>query len=280
VAGARSIAENVAVYEIAEPSPLPARPNLPGTVVLRATPDEAIDAAAADFLIHAVNCVRSFGDFHLAIATDAGVEPLLRRLMYDPSSRDLPWSRVHLWLLDELICPDGSASDRATALDELVVQPSGIPSNQVHAINTSEQSPEDAYEAQIREHLGWREKGHDRLDCVLFGVDDHFSSFIRNKGPGVNSTPADRLVATIQDGSERRRVTMTARLVDAARLIGVVALGEQCRPILTVAIARDATMMHPHDPRQILFANKAPLGGELRWYLDSAACPGAGGLKS
>ena len=264
------------MYEILDPSPLPSRPDLPGTVVLRATVDEAIDAAAADLFIHAVNCVRTFGDFHIAMAANAGAEPLLRRLMYDPGCRDLPWTRTHVWLVDESIAPAGATDSRAAALHELVVLPSGIPPNQVHLIDTAAQAPDTLYEAQIREQLGWREKGHDRLDYVLLGIDGA-ARRADSRGPGGH----ERLATVIDEASEgsvQKRVIMTARLVSAARFVGVVAFGASCRGLLSAAIAKDPSGIHPEDPRRVLFSPRGPVGGELRWYLDSAACPGVGGL--
>jgi len=277
VASEVPIAENVAVYEIADPSPLPSRPNLPGTVILRATADEAIDAAAADFLIHAVNCVRSFGDFHLAIAACEGVEPLLRRLMYDPACRDLPWNRAHLWLLDELIDNPRTSPRRAGTLREMVVIPSGIPENQVHEIDPASDAPDSAYEAQIREHLGWREKGHDRLDYVLLGADP---SATLAGNPGGRDTPSERLVAEFAESDGARRVTMTPKTVGASRFIGVVALGASSRALLSAATARQSDSLHPDDPRQLLYSSRPPVGGELRWYLDSPACHAQSGASA
>ncbi len=261
------------MYEIADPAPLPSRPDLPGTVVLRATADEAIDAAAADLMIHAVNCARSFGDFHVAVATGPGAEPLLRRLMYDPACRELPWQRVHLWLLDELFDPSPGAERRAADFRELVVIPSGIPENQVHEIDPTLSEPDAAYEARIREHLGWREKGHDRLDYVLIGADADGPWPTGSARPGRES---QRLVAVLEESGSPRRISMTRRLVAASRFVGVMALGERARPFLRSAAARDATRLHPDDPRRLLLDRTPPVGGELRWYMDTHACPGAG----
>ncbi len=196
--------------------------------------------------------------------------------MYDPGCRDLPWSRAHVWLVDESIAPGESSDTRAAALHELVVLPSGIPLNQVHVIDTAAEAPDALYEAQIREHLGWRAKGHDRLDYVLLGGDG-VPRCAESRGAG----GTDRLATVVDEdsgGSVRKRVMMTARLVSASRFVGVVALGTSCRGLLSAAIAKDPSGIHPEDPCRVLFSPRGPVGGELRWYMDSAACPGVGGL--
>ena len=86
-----------------EPAPVP--PRLPGRVVVGSGADEAIDALAAELLLHAVNCVRAFGDFQLALSGGSTPLPLYERLMYDPQYRELPWRRTHLWIVDERRVP-------------------------------------------------------------------------------------------------------------------------------------------------------------------------------
>lgn len=258
--------------------PLPERPGLPGTVVLRATADEVLDAAAADLLIQAHNCVRSFGDFHLAVGLGAGSEPLLRRLMYDPACRDLPWKRTHLWLADDVGLPEADERRTSTALRELVVEPSDIPPEQTHLIDPTRADADRSYEATLREHLGWREKGHDRLDCVLLGLGATASDLLGDlpaQDPADRSEP--RLVRTLRGSSGASLVTMTIRLVRAARLIAVVGLGEACRTGVGAAVSAVRLRGAVADAaRQFPTAGILPSGGELRWYLDSAACPRTG----
>ena len=69
-------------------------PRLPGRSVRRPSVDSATDALLADLFIHATNCVRAFGDFHLAVSAGEEIEPALMRLMYDPGFREFPWTRT------------------------------------------------------------------------------------------------------------------------------------------------------------------------------------------
>lgn len=290
------------MIELEDASPPPPKPRLPGVVVVRATPDGVLDAAAADFLVQANNCVRSFGDFHLAISM-TGTEALLRRLMYDPALRDLPWKRTHLWMVDEWDVPADDPRRLFPLLQQLVVDPSDIPPGQVHAIPVAadaagsggrgEESPAAAYEAMLREVLGWREKGHDRLDCVLLGgpgsasvqpFQETNTGTLRTEHPAPGADDdvphaGERLVRVLPGRSlaaDVDLVTMTARMLRGSRLVSVVAMGAEHRGLV------ERASQAPRGPRrgesddaarEFPRSGLVPLAGELRWYLDAEACP-------
>ncbi|TVQ34379.1 MAG: hypothetical protein EA376_00235 [Phycisphaeraceae bacterium] len=155
-------------YEL---EPLPAAPDLPGVVVVRRGVDDLIDAIASDLVIHAHNCVRAFGDFHLALSGGPAAEPLYMRLMTDPSYRNLPWRRTHLWLVEERRVGFEDERSAFRRIRETIVDHSGIPPEQTHPIFPLADDADERYEAELRETLGWREKGHDRLDFALLTVD-------------------------------------------------------------------------------------------------------------
>lgn len=244
------------------------RPKLPGSVVVRETADEVIDAVAADLYFQALACVRAFGDFHLALSGGSTPEPLYRRLMYDPPYRELPWKRTHLWIVDERRVGFDDARSNFKMIQETIADHSDIPGDQVHPIFALSETADADYERELQEHLGWREKGHDRLDYVLLGMgeDGHTASLfprspalddggrlvLSNGGPFV--TPPDR-------------ITMTFRMLNAARFLAILVLGERKR----AAVERVASGQERVEDLPVLGIR--PLAGEQRWYLDRAACP-------
>jgi 6-phosphogluconolactonase/glucosamine-6-phosphate isomerase/deaminase len=229
-------------------------------------------------MVHATNCVRTFGDFHLAVQATTDLEPLFIRLMYDPATREFPWKRTHLWLVDE--SPGG---ERARVVREAVVEPSDIPIEQFHPMPTGPasagafeggggDSAEVAYERDLREQLGWREKGHDRLDFVLLSLDEG--------GPVVRTLPpadAGRLVQAMS-GANVPGICLTVPFLNASRFLAVVAYGERLRSVVgTLAQTwRDLPRGARSKPDGIhpLGLRLRPVGGELRWYLDLAATCG------
>ncbi|MBC7772344.1 MAG: 6-phosphogluconolactonase [Pyrinomonadaceae bacterium] len=287
-------------YEIES---LPPAPGLTGSVVVRASADELVDAIAADFLVHAINCIRTFGDFHVALSGGSTPIPFYQRLMYDPSYRAIPWQRAHLWIVDERRVPFDDDRSNFRSISEIIVDHSGIPSEQVHPIFAQAPDADTAYEALLRETLGWREPGHDRLDYVLLGMgsDGHTASLFPNSGAlkeelremqlrnqqlsgarvegsakkgDVPKDPGGRLVR-INSGENVTppdRVTMTLRLLNASRFIAVMVTGKSKREMLKKVVAAPK-LVPPELIEEIPILGIRPLAGELRWYVDSEACP-------
>lgn len=293
--------------------PRPTRPNLPGTVIVRDGPDTVIDAIAADLMVHAANCVRAFGDFHLALSGGSTPLPLYERLMIDPRYRDLPWSRTHLWIVDERRVGFDDERSNFKHISEILSDHSGIPAEQIHPMFAQSDEADAAYERTLREVLGWRERGQDRLDFVLLGMgaDGHTASLFPRSAAlmaelnaAAGSADSQRLVR-INTGPQvvpPDRVTMTLRLLNASRFIGLMVTGEGKRA--TLARVRDAIGagspdrtatergaapkdlasgpaeegdLRPAPSREatadLPVLGIRPIGGVQRWYLDFAACP-------
>ncbi len=214
-------------------------PRLPGRSVRRSSVDLATDALLADLFLHATNCVRAFGDFHLAVSAVEEIEPALMRLMYDPGFRDFPWSRTRLWMVDEVDVPIDDPRCRSTRLVETIVACSGIPEAQFVPLTCLE-GPRP-YEARMREHLEWRERGQDRIDCCLF---------------------ATRPAGDIEAFEARAGAVLDDAFIRSARLISVL-----------VSEPRDSISLLEGWAR----SNRdriVPLGGDLVWYLGDRDDPG------
>lgn len=229
--------------------PEPTLPDLPGKVIVRASRDEVIDAVAADLLFQALACSRSFGDFHFAASGGPDPAPLYRRLMYDPQLREFPWTRTHLWLTQESRTSASDPQSRFASVAGWLMEHSGIPSGQVHPIPGAEPDAARLYEDELQETLQWREKGHDRLDYALLTLDC----------AGTLGGTDDRLVFQSEE-----LVSITPRLVTACRFVAVFATGSGARARIAELLGED---------RRGLARRLAPIGGELRWYLDRDACP-------
>jgi hypothetical protein len=223
-------------------------PRLPGRAVVRPSMDAAFEAAAADLFLQAHACVQSFGEFHLAMGYGPLEHRMVVRLMTDPNYRDLPWSRTHLWSLGEPRVAVGDERHSHTHLRELIVDASGMPEDQAHAIQAHLPDADARYEAELREHLGRRVPGHDRLDCVMLSPEP----------AGLRGTedPLGRLVGVGGDG----RVRLTTRTLRGARFLMVLAVGHDAAPLVRAAAESAGAV------------GIAPDGGEMRWYLDHRAC--------
>lgn len=246
----------------------PEAPSLPGTCMLRRDVDEVTYAIAADLLIHANNCVRAFGDFHLALSGGSTPMPLYARLMTDPAFRMFPWNRTHIWIVDDRCVEPHDDRSNYKHIHEYFADHSGIPASNLHPMPVMEHDGDVRYERELQQTLAWREKGHDRLDFVLLGMgDDGHTASLFPHSPALDS--ADRLI-TFNRGpavTPPDRMTMTYRLINASRFIAVMVTGaKKAQTIAQVA-------GHGASPRDLPILGIKPLGGTLRWYLDHDACP-------
>lgn len=261
----------------------PPAPQLTGTAIVRRDVDTMVDALAADLFIHAHNCVRTFGDFHLALSGGSTPIALYRRLMIDPQYRDLPWSRTHLWIVDERRVPFDDERSNYKMINEFLGDHSGIPPEQVHPMFALADDADEQYQATLREVLGWREKGHDRLDFVLLGMggDGHTASLFP-QSPALLDTLEGRSTELVRINAGPKvtppdRVTMTLPLINASRFIAVMVSGEGKRAALERVQASVRKTAKAETAATLPILGVVPVGGgaggELRWYLDQAACP-------
>ncbi len=237
------------IYDIA-PGPTP--PPLPGSVIVREDFDDLVHAIAADILVHAYACVRAFGNFHLALAGGADLEVVYQRLMIDPAFRPLPWRRTHLWVVRDV--PGEEEQTAWGMIGPTLADHTGMPTSQAHPIRPHLPDAAERYERALQEALEWREPGHDRLDYALLALDEEVS---RADPPAA----ANRLVA--RGGANGHSwVGLTRRMINGARFVGVVCRGREAQEQIERLLPEETPL------------GLAPLGGELRWYLDGEACGG------
>ncbi|HLP83455.1 MAG TPA: 6-phosphogluconolactonase [Phycisphaerales bacterium] len=251
--------EDKPTYDLVGGNP-PKLPSLPGGVVMRSDRDAVHDALLADIAVHARNCIRTFGDFQLAISFSPAIVPIVRRMMTDPLYREFPWSRTRVWLVDEVIVSEDDPQHRGSIMEGLVVEGSGMPREQAHRIDVSRPDAAAAYASTLREHLGWREKGQDRLDVVLVEqlADGSWSGV-------VDSQDTHELVVTTPVRSDApARVCLSGAAVRSARLLAIIATGKQAA----------AGINHWRGSFSVRKSGVVPMieSAEVRWYVDYDAC--------
>ena len=245
-------------------------PRLRGRVEARHDAEEVFDALASDLMMQALNCVGKTGAFHLALSGGKTPFPFYEKLMVDPRYRGIPWGQTHLWMVDERRIGFDSDLNNYRHIHEILVEHSGIKAENVHPMPVEDATPDVTYERALREALGRRPEGQQRLDFVMLGMGDNghtASLFPHTEVLKVR----DRLVG-LCDGSTVTpppRITLTYPAINAARHVAVLVLGAAKGPMLRrVAAGAD-------DYLELPILGIEPLGGNLRWYVDRAACDAA-----
>ena len=226
---------------------------LGGRAVVRDTPDELVDAIAADLRFQAISCARAWGEFHLVLAAARELEPLYRRLMYDPPLRDIPWDRTHIWVASE----DAGGSS-ARSLGELIVEHADLPASHFHGFAIGLPNAAADYERELMRSLMQRESGHHRPDMALLAVREH-APLHAPVHASLHLSSGDGLAGLGAEPGEPA-FAITTRCVRGARLVSILCTGAQRGAAIASSRARGGV---------------APLAAELRWYLDAPAAEGA-----
>ena len=244
-------------------------PPLPGKIVSREDSEGVFSALSADLLLHSLNCVNTFGNFHVALSGGTTPMPLYNQLMYDPRYRAIPWEKTHLWIVDERHVPFDNELSNFRQIKEIIVDHTDIPADHVHPMQTSLADPAADYEKTYLKVLSSRPKGQNRLDFVLLGMGDngHTASLF----PHTPVLEEQTRFVDVCEGptvTPPARITLTYPAINAARFVAVLVLGEKKTAMLhQVATGQDTYQALP-------IKGIHPISGEFVWYVDRAACEG------
>ena len=252
---------------------------LTGSTHIAESADQLYDDLASAVITSAFAAIRSRGAFHLALSGGRTPEPFYMRLVIDPRYRVMPWSMTHVWQVDERRVPADDEQSNMKMIREVLVDHVSIRGRQVHAIDALADDAATRYEAALREVIAEEVVGQTkipRLDFVLLGMgaDGHTASLFprspaladRQRWIVTNDGPPE-----VPGGLAGARLTMTYPLLNAARKVVVLVTGQD----KTETLRRVADHLRDHGPDAealpITAVQPQPYGGELVWYLDSAA---------
>lgn len=243
---------------------------LAGEVVVQQDVEALIDRLSDELTVWGIACVRERGVFHLALSGGSTPRRLFKTLLIDPGARRLPWSRTHVWQVDERCVADDDERRNMRTIQHELLDHVPIDPARVHPMPVGDDLGAGAYEREIRQTIGESEPtGVPRLDVALLGMGDdgHTASLF----PHTPALRADRDLVVFNDGESiappRQRMTMTYRLINAARWIVPLVTGEAKRGALQrVAMAGGV------DP-SLPMTGIAPSheDGRMTWHLDLAA---------
>jgi len=181
-------------------------------------PEAVARRAAALIAQRARAAVLARGRFLLALS--GGTTPT--RMLELLADEDLPWSRTHVFQVDERIAP---ASDRARNLTQLrtkLLDHVGLPEKQLHALPVEEAdlAAATARYARTLQEIAGKLPVLDFIHLGL-GADGHTASLV--PGDSVLDSRNDVAVTGVYQG--HRRMTFTYQVLDRARLILWVVIG-------------------------------------------------------
>lgn len=168
------------------------------------------------------SAVRRRGAATLALSGGSTAPPMIDVLV----ALDLPWPDVEVWQVDERIRPDGHPARNANQL-------AGLPCR-VHLMPVT---AGDRRAAARRYASGLPE----RFDVIHLGLGDdgHTASWPPGRPEVVTS---GRAVEIVDDFNGHDRMTLTGRVVNAARVRLVLTSGASKRPMVERWLLRDGSL--------------------------------------
>lgn len=188
-------------------------------------PTEVARYAAGVIAAAAWQAVQRRGQFRLAVS--GGTTPLP---MFDELTRlEVPWSRIHLFQVDERVAPLGDPARNLTALDSHLIRFVPLPADQVHRMPVEAIDRVDAaalYAEQLR-RVGGNPPVLDLIHLGL-GSDGHTASLV--PGDLVLEATSDVALTGMYQG--HRRMTLTFPVLARARAILWVVSGDEKRQMV------------------------------------------------
>ena len=235
-----------------------------------ATPADLFEAAAEDFVEQATGAVQARGRFTAALSGGSTPKGLFQVLSSKDHDR-LPWDRMFFFWGDERhVSPEDPESNyrmaRETLLSKVPIPEQNI--FRVPAEDSDANRAAEKYEGTLKQFFAPPAGQFPQFDLVLLGMgpDGHTASlFPQTKG----LQEKQRLViANWVEKFSTDRITFTAPLLNAARVVEFLVAGSDKAPALREVLEGNAS--------PDLYPSKMirPVNGKLVWMVDQAAAAG------
>jgi 6-phosphogluconolactonase len=202
-----------------------------------------------------------------AVAISGGSTPraMHRLLSTQPYRSTIPWSKVHLFWVDERLVPaDDPASNYGAARQDLLDRVP-LPSGHIHPMTLSDNpsSAASAYQRQLQNFFGRKEGGFPLFDLIILGIgaDGHTASIFPTDRSALETSS---WVVAVKGGKPNvDRLTLSAPVLNRARCVAFLVAGRNKAEVVKKVLEDEnaglpATRIHP-------------IEGRLLWLLDREA---------
>lgn len=234
--------------------------------LVSAWPEELIAKLAHDIEAAAVQAVRRFGQFHLALSGGSSPIALFEQLV--SAHYGFPWAHTHLWLVDERCVPLWDPESNFQGLQTHLLQHVRVPYYNVHPMPVrlhqrlcaDEDQGAQAYAEEISALVT-----NGSFDLVLLGMgtDGHTASLFPQSPTGLDGEQL--VVLTNSPSRPHQRMSLSLPLINRARKVAVLVMGRLKREI-TMLVSRVG-----HEPKKWPISGVLPASGQLVWYMDYEA---------
>jgi 6-phosphogluconolactonase len=238
---------------------------VPGLLIATPSADEVAREAASRIAKALREAVRARGRATLALSGGETPRATYTRLA---AEADVPWPSIDVLWVDERAVPPDHARSNYRLAKETLLDAAHVPGDHVHRMHGDAKDltvSATEYEAVLRARTVGQAVGVPILDVVVLGVGDdgHTASLFPGE-PEVDLQ--DELVVAVAAKKDREaRLTLTAPVLIAARVMFVLAVGAKKTPALERAWAVSGT--RSETPARIARECR----GNVVWVIDKSA---------
>jgi len=236
--------------------------------IVRVANAEALaDRAAAEFIAAAHEAVMQRGAFYAAVSGGKTPRLFFERLARPDIASQIPWEKTYLFWADERCVPPGSDDSNYALAAATFLAAVPIPAEQIYRVYGEYDDcvrSADVYETAIQDAFDLAEGQIPCFDLIVLGLgrDGHIASLLPHD-VGVSAT--DNLTWPVYQESGFDRVTLTAPVLQHARILLVLAAGDEKAAIVQTIFSSppDAARY----PAHLLW----PVMDRVLWLIDEAA---------
>lgn len=229
------------------------------------TADDLSRATAEYIISTAEESIAAVGRFSIALSGGSTPEKLFILLATSEYKDRMPWRNTFIFWGDERYVPMNDKSNNAHVAMELLLSHVDIPVANLFPVPVNispATNAAKAYEKSLKDFFGERLP---EFDLILLGIGENAHTASLFPHTAVIHDQTDWVAAVYVDEVKMYRITMTAALINAARNVVFLAVGDGKASVIKTVLTAD---YNPDKyPAQLI----SPVNGNLYWYLDKKA---------
>ena len=213
------------------------------TVLVHPDKPSLASAAAARLVTRLIDVLAAKDEAHLVLTGGTIGIGMLAEAAGLPATGAVDWDRVHLWWGDERFVPAADPDRNDLQAREALLDKLSLRADHVHAMPASDgldgedaQAAAERYAAELARHAP---EGADapEFDVLLLGMgpDGHIASLFPEH-PGVYETEPSVIPVHNSPKPPPNRISLTFRVVQAAREVWVIAAGSEKAKVTALAL--------------------------------------------
>lgn len=233
-----------------------------------------LSTAVADLFVKvSQEAVKKKGRFTVALTGGSSPVQLYTLLAQSPYKEQVPWQQTFVFWGDERWVPLNDERSNAKMAFDTFLNQVPVPKEQVYPMweeNTTPEAFAQKYEQLLQQHFG---KAAPEFDLILLGMGDDGHTASLFPGTAVLQEKSRWVQAYYLEPQSMYRVTLTAPLINQAKVICFMTFGENKAPALYEVLEGDRNS--DKYPSQLI----QPLNGEIHWFIDTKAASQLSGEK-